>query len=41
LLDGGKLEFMAPPEEFLDAHTPVAQAFLQTLPREMGRRQGM
>ena len=45
LLDGGKLEVMAPPEEFLQAHTPLARAFLQTLPLqtlpgEMGHGQG-
>ncbi len=40
LLDGGKLEVMATPDEFQYAQTPVAQAFLQTLPREMGRGQG-
>ncbi len=33
LLDAGKLEFMAPPSEFVDARTPMAQAFLATLPK--------
>ena len=36
LLDRGKLEVMARPLEFLEAETPVAQAFLKTLPREVG-----
>lgn len=39
LLDQGKLEIMARPAEFLDAKTPVAQAFLQTLPKDGGRGQ--
>jgi osmoprotectant transport system ATP-binding protein len=40
LLDGGKLEIMAAPAQFVEATTPVAQAFLQTLPKEVGRGQG-
>lgn len=37
LLDGGKLEVMATPEEFLRATTPMARAFLETLPKELGK----
>lgn len=36
LLDAGKLEVMARPTDFVDARTPVAQAFLQTLPTTLG-----
>lgn len=32
VLDGGRLELIASPEEFRDASTPVARAFLDTLP---------
>lgn len=39
LLDGGKLEILAQPQDFLEATTPMAQAFLDTLPKEVGRRQ--
>lgn len=40
LLDAGKLEVVAAPEQFLESRTAVAQEFLQTLPKEMGRGQG-
>lgn len=33
VLDGGRLELIASPEEFRGASTPVARAFLDTLPR--------
>ena len=36
LLDGGKLEIMAAPAQFVNATTPMAQAFLQTLPKQVG-----
>ena len=39
LLDGGKLEIMVPPAQFLHAQTPVAQAFLQTLPNSIGSKE--
>jgi osmoprotectant transport system ATP-binding protein len=35
LLDAGKLEIMAAPAQFLHATTPLARAFLETLPREV------
>ena len=37
VLDGGKLEVMTEPENFREVTTPVAQAFLGTLPRETSR----
>lgn len=40
LLDAGKLEIMAAPTEFIDATTPVARAFLETLPKEVRRGNG-
>jgi len=39
LLDGGKLEIMARPDEFVNATTPLAQAFLHTLPKQVVRGQ--
>jgi len=40
VLHSGKLEAMLSPDEFFDATTPVARAFLETLPVEFssGRR---
>lgn len=38
VLDRGKLEALAVPDEFFGMTTPVAKAFLETLPPEMGRR---
>ena len=38
VLDRGKLEALAVPDEFFGMMTPVAKAFLETLPPEMGRR---
>ncbi len=35
VLDGGKLEIMASPDEFFSVKTPIARAFLETLPVEM------
>ena len=39
LLDGGKLEIMAAPAEFVKARTPMARAFLETLPKETWLKQ--
>lgn len=36
LLDAGKLEVMTKPAQFVDAGTPVAKAFLETLPKAAG-----
>ncbi|MGI9070142.1 MAG: ATP-binding cassette domain-containing protein [Bryobacteraceae bacterium] len=38
VLDRGKLEVMATPDEFFGVTTPVARAFLDTLPVEMWER---
>ena len=38
LLDGGKLEIMAAPAQFVNAQTPMARAFLQTLPDPVRHR---
>ncbi len=38
VLDGGKLEALVAPEEFFGVTTPVARAFLDTLPPEMSQR---
>ncbi len=38
VLDRGKLEVVAPPEEFFSVRTPVARAFLDTLPVKMWKR---
>lgn len=40
VLDCGKLEALAAPKEFFGVTTPVARAFLETLPPEMGHRRG-
>ena len=37
VLDGGKLELLTTPDEFFEANTPTAMAFLSTLPPEVGR----
>jgi osmoprotectant transport system ATP-binding protein len=38
VLDRGKLEIVAPPEEFFSVTTPVARAFLDTLPVDIWKR---
>jgi osmoprotectant transport system ATP-binding protein len=38
VLDSGKLELIATPREFVESATPVARAFLDTLPRELSSR---
>jgi osmoprotectant transport system ATP-binding protein len=38
VLDRGKLEVVATPDEFFDVATPVARAFLDTLPIDMWER---
>jgi osmoprotectant transport system ATP-binding protein len=38
VLDRGRLEALAAPEEFFDISTPVARAFLETLPAEVTER---
>jgi len=41
VLDRGKLEIVATPDEFFGVTTPVARAFLDTLPVEMWERRKM
>lgn len=38
VLDRGKLEIVAPPDEFFTVTTPVARAFLETLPVDIWKR---
>lgn len=37
VLDRGKLEALVPPDEFFNVNTPVARAFIETLPAELRR----
>jgi osmoprotectant transport system ATP-binding protein len=37
VLDRGKLELLTTPDQFFRATTPMAKAFLDTLPAEVGR----
>jgi osmoprotectant transport system ATP-binding protein len=38
VLDAGKLECMVSPDDFFEVKTPMAKAFLETLPPAMGRK---
>lgn len=40
LLHNGRLEIMASPLQFMEATTPVAKAFLQTLPKQLTGEKG-